>query len=105
MTWSGIALLAAGAYALKALGLLGPGWFGRAGRPLPQRIEAIATLVPVALLSALIVVQAFTEGRTLEFDARLAGMAAAAVAVVLRAPFVVVIVLAAAVTAALRAVS
>jgi hypothetical protein len=57
-------------------------------------------LLPVALLAALVVVQAFATGRHLELDARAAGLAVAAVAVLLRAPFLLVVV-AAAVTAAL----
>jgi uncharacterized membrane protein len=104
VTWTSIVVLAAGAYALKAAGLLGPAWLDRDGRLLPPRVEAVAALVPVALLSALIVVQTLSEGRSLVLDARLAGMAVAAGAVALRAPFVLVIVLAAGVTAALRAV-
>lgn len=97
MSWAGILALAGGAYALKALGVIGLG-----GRPLPARLEAIVPLVPVALLSALIVVQTFSDGRDLVLDARVPGIVVAAVAVALRAPFLLVITLAAAVTAVLR---
>ena len=100
MTWAGILALAGGAYALKALGVIG---LGR--RPLPARIEAVAPLIPVALLSALIVVQTLSTGHELVFDARLPGIAVAALAVMLRAPFPLVITLAAAVTAVLRGVA
>ena len=100
MTWTGVLVLAVGAYALKALGVIGLG-----GRPLPARVEAIVPLLPIALLSALIVVQTFSEGRDLVLDARVPGVAAGAVAVVLRAPFLLVITLAAAVTATLRALA
>lgn len=97
MSWAAILALAGGAYALKALGVIGLG-----GRPLPARLETIAPLVPVTLLSALIVVQTFSDGRDLVIDARVPGIVAAAVAVALRAPFLLVITLAAAVTAVLR---
>jgi len=50
-------------------------------------------------------VQTLTSGHAFELDpARLAGMGAAAVALLLRAPFLLVIVVAAATAAALRAV-
>ena len=100
MSWAGILTLAGGAYALKALGVIGLG-----GRRLPARIEVVAPLIPVALLSALIVVQTLSDGRDLALDARLPGIVAAAVAVALRAPFLLVITLAAAVTAIIRAVA
>ena len=59
--------------------------------------------VPAALLAALVMVQTFSTGDRLTVDARVAGLAVAAVALVLRAPFLVVVVLAAATAAALRA--
>jgi uncharacterized membrane protein len=66
------------------------------GRP---QVRRIVELLPVALLSALVVVEAIADGRHLEFDgARLAGFGVGAVAVWRRAPFLVVVV-AAAVTA------
>jgi hypothetical protein len=95
-----IAALAAGAYLFKALGLvvLGP----RASIGPALRVVA---LLPPALLAALVAVQTFGGDRALELDARAAGVAAGALAVWRRAPFIVVIVTAAAVTAALRALS
>ena len=65
----------------------------------------MASLVTVALLGALVAVQAFTTGDAVVLDARAAALAAAAVALALRAPFVVVVVLAAVVAAGLRALS
>ena len=105
MNWATILALAGGAFAFKALGLLGPLVGGSEGetRALPPRLEAVASLVPVALLSALIAVQTLSEGGAFELEWRVAGIAAAALAVALRAPFVVVVVLAASVTAVLRA--
>jgi hypothetical protein len=98
MSWPAILLLAAGAYGFKALGLLvlGP----RAVRG--QALQAVR-LLPAALLSALVVVQTFGLDRALVLDARVAGVAAGAIAAWRRAPFIVVVTLAAGVTALIRA--
>jgi hypothetical protein len=62
--------------------------------------------VPIALLAALTALQTFgTDQLRLTVDARTAGLAAAFVALLLRAPFLVVIAAAVAVTAALRALA
>jgi branched-subunit amino acid transport protein len=58
--------------------------------------------LPVALLTALIATQTFTTGRHLQFDARIAGLIAAVIAVRLKAPFLVVVALACLVTALVR---
>jgi hypothetical protein len=57
----------------------------------------------VALLSALIGIWTLVDGSTITLDARVPGVLAALVALLLRAPFLVVIVTAAAVTAIVRA--
>jgi hypothetical protein len=59
--------------------------------------------MPVALLAALVAVQTFAQGQALVVDARVAGLAAAVVALLLRAPFLVVIIVAAVTAAGLRA--
>jgi branched-subunit amino acid transport protein len=70
-------------------------------RPLVRRF---AELVPVALLAALTAVQTAAAGQSLSVDpARLAGLGAAVIALLLRAPFLAVIVAAAGTAAALRA--
>ena len=51
-------------------------------------------MVPAAMLAALVVVQALTDGRALVLDSRLVGLAAATVALLLRAPFLVVLLVA-----------
>ncbi len=68
------------------------------------RVIRVTDLLPVALLAALVVVQTLID-RTgdVVVDARLAGVAVAVVAILLRAPFLLVIVVAAAATAGLRA--
>lgn len=96
--WIAIALTTVGCYLAKLLGLLVPA--GALERPLVQRLAA---LLPVALLAALTAQQTFGDGHQLVLDARGAGLAAAALALVLRAPFLVVVGAAVVVTAAVRA--
>jgi branched-subunit amino acid transport protein AzlD len=67
------------------------------------RVARITDLLPAALLAALVVMQTFTDGATLVLDARGAGLVAAIVALVLRAPFIVVVIAAAGTAAGLRA--
>ena len=82
--------------------------FKLAGLSLPERlldnprIRRIAALLPVALLAALTAIQAVATGSRLVVDARLAGIAAAAVALLLRAPFLVVVAVAAGTAALIR---
>jgi hypothetical protein len=66
------------------------------------RIQRVAALLPIALLTALIVIQTFTLGRHIVLDARAGGLAVACAAVLLRAPFLVVVVLACLTTALIR---
>lgn len=98
MSWWPILVLAAGAYACKAAGVL-------AGSRLPVagRGAVLAQLLPPALLAALIVVQTVGDGASVVIDARLAGVVAGGVAAWRGAPFLVVIALAALVTATVRA--
>jgi branched-subunit amino acid transport protein len=98
-TWTAVLVTAAGCYGLKLAGLAVP------RRVLDRRwVRRFAELVPVALLAALTAVQALGTGQSLAVDpARLAGLGAALAALLLRAPFLVVIVVAAGTAAALRA--
>jgi branched-subunit amino acid transport protein len=68
-----------------------------------ERLSHILGLVTVALLAALLAVQAVGDGQGLAFDSRLAGVGAAGIALWLRAPFIVVVIVGAAVAAGLRA--
>jgi len=65
------------------------------------RILKINSLIPIALLSALVAVQSFTQDSRLVADQRMAGVGIAIVALILRAPFPVVVLSAAATSAAL----
>jgi uncharacterized membrane protein len=87
---------AAGCYGLKLAGLTAP----RLRHP---RVQQAALLLPVALLAGLVVVQTFSTGHRLTVDARAGGLAAAAVALALRAPFLVVVAVGALTAAGLRA--
>ena len=100
MSWAPLLLASAGCFVLKALG-----WAVPARVLDSDRVRRVATLLPVALLAGLVVVQAFSTGRSLHLDARAAGLAVAVVAVLLRAPFLVVVVLAALTAALLRLAS
>ena len=94
--WLLVGLTCLGCYLLKLAGYLLPERLLEHG-PIRRFVE----LVPVALLAALVVVEAVANGRHWDFDGpRLAGFAVGAVAVWRRAPFLVVVV-AAAMTAAL----
>ncbi|MGW0927794.1 AzlD domain-containing protein [Streptomyces sp. NPDC002644] len=96
--WIAIGLTAVGCYAVKLAGLLVPGEVLE--RPLVRRLAA---LLPVALLAALTAQQTFADGRELVLDARVVGVGAAGLALALRAPFLVVVGVAVAVTAGVRA--
>jgi uncharacterized membrane protein len=93
-----ILVLAAGTLAMKALGPL-----ASAGRELPPRLQQLVELLPAALLAALVANQTFADGAEMSVDARIVGLAVAAVAVALRAPFILVVVLGAGATALVRA--
>jgi branched-subunit amino acid transport protein len=95
--WPAIIATAAGCYLLKLAGLSVPEHL--LDRPFVRRL---ADLIPVALLGALVAVQALSTGQRLHPDARLAGVAVAFAALVARAPFLVVVVAAASTTALLR---
>jgi branched-subunit amino acid transport protein len=98
--WTAIGVLTVVSFAIKAAGPVALG-----GRELPRAAERLIVLLPAALLSALVVVQTFASGRELVLDARAAGVAAAVVAVALRASVLVVLLVAAVTAAALRAVA
>ncbi len=96
--WAVIAILAAVNFVIKAAG---PVLAGR--RTLPAPLQRFIDASVPALVAALVVTGTFAAGRELVVDARAAGLAAAVVAVALRAPMLVVVVVAAAATALVRA--
>jgi branched-subunit amino acid transport protein len=97
MMWTAILAGAVACYGLKLAGLSVP------QRVLEERrVQKIAALLPVALLAALTVTQTFSQGHRLSLDARAVGLAVAVAAVLRRAPFLVVVCVAAASAALFR---
>ena len=96
--WGAVVAAGLACFAIKLAGHLAPRrWLER------PEITRLAALVTAGLLAALVAVQTLASGQGLAVDARLPALAVAAVALWRRAPFIVVVVLAAATAAACRA--
>ena len=97
MTWLVIGVVGAVTMVFKASGpvLLG-------ARELPPRVNSVVEVLAPAMLAALVVTQTVGGDRELVLDERLAGVVVGGVAVWLRAPLLVVMVLAAATAAVIR---
>ncbi|HEY7721273.1 MAG TPA: AzlD domain-containing protein [Pedococcus sp.] len=97
--WTAVLVASALAFGLKLLGYVVPArWLEG------PRTSRVTSALPIALLSALVAVQTLTDpSGSLVVDARLVAVAVACVALALRAPFLLVVVLAAATAAFLRA--
>ena len=89
MMWTAVLVAGVGCYLLKLAGLSVPAAWVQ--HPLVTRV---VEFVPAALLGALVAVQVATSDQDLVVDGRLVGLAVAALALALRAPFIVVLVLA-----------
>jgi branched-subunit amino acid transport protein len=98
--WVTIAGLVVVTVAIKAAGPVLVG-----GRELPQGANAVIGLLAPALLTALILTDTFASDQDLTIDARAAGLGCAAVAVALRAPLVVTVLVAAVGAAGVRALT
>jgi hypothetical protein len=96
--WTGILVASIVCVALKGIGYLLPARWVEA--PTPARI---ADLLTVALLAALVAVQTLGVGQSIVVDARVPAVLVAAGLLLLRAPFLVVVIAAAVTAAALRA--
>ena len=96
--WIAIIALTVICLVIKAAGPVALG-----GRDLPRWADQLIALVPAALLPALIVVETFAHGKELVLDARAAGLAAAIAVLALRGSMLIVLLVAAAVTAGVRA--
>jgi branched-subunit amino acid transport protein len=97
--------IAVGAIGLATIAAKAAGPVLAGARVLPSPLQSLLPLLAPALLAALVVTQTFGDGRSLVLDERAAGMAAAAVPVLLKAPVLVTVAVAAGVTAALRALA
>jgi len=95
--WWGVLAVAAGCYGLKLLGL-----------SVPERVlehpltERAAAFIPVGLLAALVLVQGFTTGSAITLDARIVGLAVAAILLWRNVSFLPMLIAAAASTALVR---
>lgn len=96
-SWMVVLAVGAGTIVIKSAGpvLLG-------GRALPARMQGVVALLAPALLAALVATAAIGTEQQLVFDARIIGLAAAALAIGLRAPMLLVVVVAAAAAALAR---
>ena len=99
--WMALLIAAVGSYLLKL-----------AGVSLPEsilnhpKVQRVAELLPIAMLSALVAVELFDGGGRYRVDWRtLAGVAAGVIALLLRRGFLAVFVVAISVTALLRLVT
>lgn len=99
-TWIVVAVVGMVTIVIKSLGpmLLG-------GRPLAPRATVVVALLAPALLAALVAVNTLGGERALVLDARLPGVLAAGVAIKLKAPVLIVVIVAALVTAGVRAMT
>jgi branched-subunit amino acid transport protein len=95
--WITVLATGVGTIVLKAVGPVGV-----AGRELPPRVASLLSMIGPAILAALVVTETFAHGRSLVVDARIAGVAAGAAAVLLRAPLWAVVVAGGAATAVAR---
>lgn len=89
--WIIVLAVGVGTVTIKAAGpvLLG-------GRPLPDSVQRVVALLAPALLAALVATAGLGSGQELVLDARIIGLGAAAVAILLRAPILLVVIVAAA---------
>jgi len=97
LVMAGMATLAAGTYAFRSSGQL-----LRAKITFPPRAARLLEAAAVILLAALVATTALTEGHAFSGFARPAGVLVAGVLAWRKAPFLVVVLAAAAVTAVLR---
>jgi uncharacterized membrane protein len=99
--WTVIVVLALGTISIKASGPVVLG-----SRPLSERARGVIALIAPAVIAALVVYETFADQPDgIVVDARVAGLAAAGLALLARLPMIVVVVIAAAVTAGVRALT
>ena len=95
--WIVVAVVGAATVLFKAAG---PVFLG--GRALPPRVKSVVDLLAPVMLTALVVTQTVGGVGELTLDARVPGVAAAAIAVWRRVPMVAAMAIAAVVTALVR---
>ena len=96
--WLTVAAVAVATIAIKAAGPVVLG-----GRQLSEPVLRVVALLPAALLAALVAVLTVQSDGGLVLDARVIGVGVGLVAILLRAPILLVVILAGAATAVARA--
>jgi branched-subunit amino acid transport protein len=96
--WAAVLIVGAATIAIKSIGAL-----VLYDRQLPPRLGGMIDLLAPVMLAALVVTNTFGGDHEIVLDARAAGLAAAAVCVVLRAPLLLTVFVAAATAALVRA--
>lgn len=95
--WGWILIACVIAFATKLVGYLMPqSWLDN------ERVQRTANAVTIGLLASLVAMNALGDGTSLTVDSRLGALIAAAVALICRAPFLVVVIVGAAAAAGLR---
>ena len=96
-TWAWVVAAGVVAFATKFLGYLLPArWLEH------PRVARVSNAVTIGLLSSLVLMNTLADGSGLRVDARVAALAAGVVALLLRAPFIVVVVVGAVAAALVR---
>lgn len=95
--WTWIILACVLCFALKLVGYLVP-----AEKLESPRILRIAGVLTIGLLASLTVVNTFADGQELRVDARLAALLAGGVALALKAPYIIVVIVGAVAAALAR---
>lgn len=91
-----VVLASIAVYTWKLLGYLIPERF------ITKGFKDFSERVTVALLAALVAIQGFTSQTEIVFDARVAALAVGAILLIIRAPYIVVVLAGALVAAGLR---
>ena len=97
-TWASVIIVGAVTIGLKAIGSL-----ALQDRQLPPRLNGMIELLAPVMLSALVVTNTFGGDHKLVLDPRAAGLGAAAISILLRAPLLVTVTVAAVTAALIRA--
>lgn len=100
LTWAVVGLLAIGVYGQRMIGATAIDT-----DRLPMRWQRVLTALPLAIISAVIALQAFTTDRAIAIDGRAAGMVVAGLCAWRRLPLLVTVIAAAATTALVRAMT
>lgn len=95
--WIAVVIGSAMVFSWKFLGYLLPAKFLES-----KWLTRLSGYLTIALLSGLVGVQTLTSGNKIEFDARIPALLAAAILLKVKAPFIVVVISAAAIAGLLR---